>query len=140
MESIKTIAAVFCGVCVLSGGFQLLSGGALEKSAGYILSLIMLVCIIGALSKADFDFEIKESSAAVSTAGALELSEYQAEYISRKVLDEKGIKYKKITADATKTEDGSIIINNITIKGADPSDKAIELLLATGLTETVKTE
>ena len=140
MESIKTIAAVFCGVCVLSGGFQLLSGGALEKSAGYILSLIMLVCIIGALSKADFDFEIKESSAAVSTAGALELSEYQAEYISRKVLDEKGIKYKKITADATKTEDGSIIINNITIKGAEPSDKAIELLLATGLTETVKTE
>lgn len=140
MESIKTIAAVFCGVCVLSGGFQLLSGGALEKSAGYILSLIMLVCIIGALSKADFDFEIKESSAAVSTAGALELSEYQAEYISRKVLDEKGINYEKITADATKTEDGSIIINNITIKGADPSDKAIELLLATGLTETVKTE
>ena len=140
MESIKTIAAVFCGVCVLSGGFQLLSGGALEKSAGYILSLIMLVCIIGALSNADFDFEIKESSAAVSTAGTLELSEYQAEYISRKVLDEKGIKYKKITADATKTEDGSIIINNITIKGAEPSDKAIELLLATGLTETVKTE
>ena len=109
MESIKTIAAVFCGVCVLSGGFQLLSGGALEKSAGYILSLIMLVCIIGALSNADFDFEIKESSAAVSTAGTLELSEYQAEYISRKVLDEKGIKYKTVLQHIQSTAHHSVL-------------------------------
>ena len=74
----------------------------------------MLVSIVGAVSSADFSFEIKESSLSASAVETeLALSEYQAEYICHALLSEEGIKYEKIKARATKTEDGGIIINEI---------------------------
>ena len=141
MGSIKIIASIFCGATILSGGFRMLGGGKSEKSVSYILSLIMLVSIVGAVSSADFSFEIKESSLSASAVETeLALSEYQAEYICRALLSEEGIKYEKIKARATKTEDGGIIINEITIKGASLPREAEKILKESGLTDTVKTE
>lgn len=141
MESVKEIAVIFCAVCVAAGGFQLMSSGALEKSAGYILSLILLTTLITAVSGADIKLDFSGTGEAVSeetVAGAEAISEYQAEYICAKLLEEKGIEYEKISAEATKTEDGSIIINKITIKGADKSSQAAEAVISSGLTDTVE--
>lgn len=141
MGSIKTIAAIFCGATILSGGFRILGGGKTEKSMGYILSLIMLVSIVGAVSSANFSYEIKENSLSASAEETeLALSCYQAEYISRTLLEENGIKYENIKARATKNEDGSIIINEITIKGANLPSEAEKILKESGLTDSVKTE
>ena len=141
MGQIKELAVIFCAACALSGGFRLLSGGALQKSAGYILSLILLTSVVIAISRTDMDFNISvEQSAASATEAEEAMSEYQAEYICQKLLDEKGIIYEKITADATKTDDGGIVINEITIKGADKGDEAVKAVVLSGLTETVVLE
>lgn len=141
MDGIKELAVIFCAACVLSGGFRLLSGGALQKSAGYILSLILLTSVVMAISRTDIDFNVRVEQSAVSAAEAEEaMSEYQAEYICSKLLDEKGIIYEKITADATKTDDGGIVINEITIKGADKGEEAVKAVVSSGLTETVVLE
>ncbi len=138
MNGIKELALIFCAASVLSGGLRLLGGGALQKSAGYILSLIMLTSVVIAIGRTDIDFNISvEQSSASATDAEESMSEYQAEYICKRLLDEKGIIYEKITADATKTDDGGIVINEITIKGADKGEEAVNTVVASGLTETV---
>ena len=111
------------------------------KALGYILSLIMLASMVGAVSKADFSFEIKEAvSSAASEDTALGISSFQAEYISGALLQDGGIKYEKIKAEATKTEDGSIIISKIIIKGASLPEMAEKILKDSGITDVVQTE
>ena len=141
MGGVKTIAAVFCSVAVLSGGLQVLGMGKMGKALGYILSLIMLTSMVAALSKADFSFEIKEAdSSRIENDTSLSLSSYQAEYISGALLIENGIKYEKIEALATKTDDGSIIISKIIIKGASRPEKAEKIILDSSITDVVQTE
>lgn len=141
MEPIRQLAIVFCAVTVLSGGFQLLTGGALEKSAGYILSLVLLVSVIVAVSRTEFDFEIKKGETAAAAYEYEEsLSEYQAEYICKAILSERGIEFEKVYANATKTEDGGIVINEITVKGAENAEAAVKAILDSKITETVTAE
>ncbi len=138
MDSVRELAVVFCAVSVLSGAIGILTGGAMEKSAGYILSLIFLASVITALAGADFNLEIKvEQSAAASTKNEEAMSEYQAEYICAALLREKNIAFEKITATATKTEDGSIIINEIAIKGTDGGEEAVKAVRDCGICEKV---
>lgn len=141
MDSIRELAVIFCAVCVFSGGFRLLAGGALEKSAGFIFSLILLTTFVVAISRTEVDFDISVEQSAAASADAEEaMSEYQAEYICRSLLEEKGIAYEKISAEATKNDDGGIVINKITIKGADDGEEAIKAVVDSGLTDTVKLE
>ncbi len=141
MEGIREIAAVFSAVCLLSCGLGILSSGKLGRSAEYIFSLILLLSIIGAAVSADFGFSI-DSETGAETAGGYEeeLSRYQAEYICRSILDGAGIKYGKITARATKNDDGSIIINEIIIRDADNAEKAKTAVLESGVTDRVTIE
>ena len=52
----------------------------------------------------------------------------QAEITVGQILEQNGITFKKITAKATKTEDGSIIINEIEISGCQNGQNAKEVL------------
>ncbi len=141
MESLKELTTVFCAVCLLSGGLALLSNGLLEKSVGYILSLILLASVVGAVAKIDIDMNIKtETESTAATVGAEGVSEYQAEYICRSLLEEKGINYEKVEATATKKEDGSIIISKITVKGTDRGAEAVKTVVESGLCDRVDIE
>lgn len=138
MEEIKDLAVIFCAVCVLSGGFRILVGGALEKNAGFLLSLLLLTGIVCAFADTtfNFDFDIAQT-VAQSGEWEEEMSEYQAEYICGKLLKEKGIEFEKIYVDTTKCEDGSIVINEIRIKGTK-IDEAAKVIKQSGICETVK--
>ncbi len=141
MDSIKELATVFCAVCLLSGGLGLLVGGKLRKSAGYILSLILLLSVVGALAKTDLDFNIEQKTEAALSEGYEEaMSEYQAEYIAGTLLREAQISYEKVSASANKNPDGGIIINEIIIKGASNTAEAARIIKQSGLCDRVKTE
>lgn len=141
MEGMRELAAVFCAACVLTAGIGILSGEVLKKSVGYILSLILLVSLVGAILWGDYKFEItREAAKEISADNEESISEYQAEYICRQILSEKDISFEKIEATATKTKDGSIIISEITIKGSDRGEEAAQMVIESGLTETVKLE
>lgn len=139
MDSVRELAVVFCAVSVLTGAIGILSGGALEKSAGYILSLIFLASLVTALAGADFNIEIKAEEAIGENAEYEEaLSEYQAEYLAAALLSEKELPFEKITASATKTEDGSIIISEIVILGGN--EAAAKAVKESGICEKVSLE
>ena len=139
MDSVRELAIVFCAVSVLTGAIGILSGGALEKSAGYILSLIFLASLVTALAGADFNIEIKAEEAIAENAEYEEsLSEYQAEYLAAALLSEKELPFEKITASATKTEDGSIIISEIVILGGN--EAAAKAVKESGICEKVSLE
>lgn len=139
MDSVRELAIVFCAVSVLTGAIGILSGGALEKSAGYILSLIFLASLVTALAGADFNIEIKAEEAIAENAEYEEaLSEYQAEHLAAALLSEKELPFEKITASATKTEDGSIIISEIVIWGGN--EAAAKAVKESGICEKVSLE
>ncbi len=141
MESIRNLAIIFCAVCVMSGGLRLFSGEQLQKSADYILALILLTSIIAAVMNADFSFNISsEDIVAEASVGEIAISEYQAEYITARLLEEKEIEYEKIVAKANKSEDGSIVISKITITGAKEGERAVAAVKELKLTSTVVLE
>lgn len=141
MDSVRELAIVFSAVAVLTGAIGILSGGALEKSAGYILSLIFLASVVSALANGNFNIELKtEQAVAENRENEERLSEYQAEYICAEILEEKGIAFEKITAYANKTEDGSIIISEIRIKGAGDANEAVRAVEESGLCKKITLE
>ena len=122
----------------MSGGLRLFAGEKLQKSADYILALILLTCVIAAVTNADFSFNISnEDIVAEASLGEIAISEYQAEYITARVLDEEKIEYEKIEAKANKSEDGSILISKITITGAKEGERAVAAVKELKLTSTV---
>lgn len=138
MDSVRELAIVFSAVAVLTGAIGILTGGALEKSAGYILSLIFLASVISAFAGGNFNIELKmEQAISENTDNEERISEYQAEYICAEILKEQGITFEKITASANKTEDGSIIISEIRIKGAGESNDAVKAVEESGLCKKV---
>ena len=122
----------------MSGGLRLFAGEKLQKSADYILSLILLTSIIAAVMNADFSFNISgEDIVAEASVGEIAISEYQAEYITSRILEEEKIEYEKIEAKANKSEDGSIVISKITITGAKEGKRAVAAVEELKLTSTV---
>ena len=122
----------------MSGGLRLFAGEKLQKSTDYILALILLTCVIAAVMNADFSFNISnEDIVAEASLGEIAISEYQAEYITARVLDEEKIEYEKIEAKANKSEDGSIVISKITITGAKEGERAVAAVKELKLTSTV---
>lgn len=135
MDSVREIAIIFCAAAVLSGAVNFLVGGTMQKSVKYITALILLVSVTAGIVRADWDFEISDFAETDSVEAAAEVSlcEYQAEYMIKEIFDKNAVEYKEIQTEATKLEDGSIIINEITVKGADNKEKAAELLASLGI-------
>ncbi len=138
MDGIRETAAVFCAVAVMSAALGILSGGALEKCMGYILSLILLTSVVMAIGSADFKFSLQRNESKINDSEeSLAVSEYQAEYLTQSILTEKGIEFNEVTAKATKNDDGGIIISEIRIKGVTPSEEITDMITESGITETV---
>ena len=141
MSGITEIVAFFCAASVMCGAFNILAGKTLEKSFKFVLALIFLSIMVSSFAKVDFKLNIPKSVSAIAESeNVLALSSYQAEYIIRSLLDEKNIKYTKISVLANKEEDGGIVINEILVSGAEETETIRELILNLNITETVKFE
>lgn len=141
MSAIKELVAFFCAASVMCGAFNILAGKTLEKSFKFVLALIFLCIVVSAITNLNVDFKLPERvTATAKSDNVIALSEYEAEYLTGEFLNENGINYTKIKATANKIEDGGIVINEIKISGATDTKRAEELILNSGICETVKFE
>jgi hypothetical protein len=134
MDSIREIAFTFCTAAVFCAALSLVNGKSLEKSGRYIIALVLLCSVIGAISKGKVDIALPSISyGGIEYRGEEAVCQYQAEYIIKNLFDKKGVLYENISAKATKTQDGSIIINEIRIDGGKDKDKINEVLANEGI-------
>lgn len=134
MDSVREIALTFCAAAVFTSALSLIYGKTLEKSGRYIIALILICSVIGAVAKGDFDFSLPSNETALEESEAVAaMCEYQAEYLIADILRESGIAFENISAKATKKEDGSIIINEIELEGAGDEEQTLQALEAQGI-------
>ena len=135
MNTVKEIALSFCASAIFCAGIGVLGGDSLRKSGRYIVALIMLCSVVGAIASADIDlsFFSKTESSESEAASTEELSGYAAEQLISVFLKEKGIVFVKITAEATKNDEDGIVINKLVISGAREEEKIRGLLGEIGI-------
>lgn len=141
MSTVKELAIFFCAASVMCGAFNLLAGKTLEKSFKYVLALIFLSVMVSAIANLDINFKVQtNASTTVQEENVIEMSSYQAEYLTGQLLNKMNIKYSKISAKANKVEDTGIVINEIIISGASDVELARTIIIDSGICETVKFE
>ena len=135
MNSVREIAAMFCGAAVLSAAVLVLAPSSLNSSSKYITALIMLCVLVSGIARGNFSFDFSNFNNNAQTAASTEakLSQYQAEYLVGELLSGKGVEYRNISAKATKSEDGSIIISEIKIEGTNDKGGVDEVLSSAGI-------
>jgi hypothetical protein len=135
MNTVKEIALSFCASAIFCAGIGVLGGDSLRKSGRYIVALIMLCSVVGAIASADIDlsFFSKTKASESEAASTEELSGYAAEQLISVFLKEKGIVFEKITAEATKNDEDGIVINKLVISGAREEEKIRGLLGEIGI-------
>lgn len=138
MNTLREIALSFCAAAVMTGAIGLLAGDRLQMSMKYIISLSLICSVLSVAVKGDFSFDLTFTSAQTQEISTDPLYEYQAEYIIGEILKSAGITYQNITANATKNEDGSIVINEIEITGCSDSQKAKEKVMNQGIDCVIK--
>lgn len=133
MNVIREIAISFCAAAVMTAAVGLISGGRLQMSMKYIISLCLMCSVLSVAVSGKFSLPSAIPSFSPKPYSTDELYKYQAEYIVGEILKSSGITYQNITAKATKSSDGSIIINEIEIIGCSDSEKANNQLILNGI-------
>ena len=133
MNLIRDIAISFCAAAVMTAAVGLISGGRLQMSMKYIISLCLICSVLSVATGGEFNLRSAVPSFSPKEYSTEELYEYQAEYIVGEILKLSGITYQNITAKATKSSDDSIIINEIEIIGCSDSEKAKKQLASNGI-------
>ena len=133
MDTVREIAIAFCVVAIFTAALGLLGGMRLHKSVRYILSLTLICSVVSVATNKDFNIFIPKTSQSTASYNTDRLYEYQAEMLIKDILEKEDIKFKNITAKATKNEDGSIVINEIEINGCEAYEKAEDALRKIGI-------
>ncbi len=133
MGTIKDIAFAFCAAAIISAAVGLLCGNRLEKSMRYIISLTLICTVISVAVGRKFTFFAQTQPQSTVSYDEMPLYEYQAEYLIADILKKEGIEFENITAKATKSEDGSIVINELEISGCKSREKAVNTLNDMGI-------
>ncbi len=133
MEKIREIALAFCAVSVFSAAAGLLRGRSLIKSGKYIVGLVFICVLITCFKDFSFSLEGVEADSAYVEQGDISLSRYGAEYLVAEVLRKNSILFTEIAAEATKTDSGDIIINEITVYGAEDEEGVMAVLNTLGI-------
>lgn len=133
MNLIREIAISFCAAAVMTAAVGLISGGRLQMSMKYIISLCLICSVLSVAVGGKFSLPSALPSFSPKSYSTDELYEYQAEYIVGEILKSGGVTYQNITAKATKNSDDSILINEIEIIGCSDSEKAKNLLNSSGI-------
>ncbi len=132
MDKLREIALAFCAVSVFSAAAGLLRGKSLLKSGKYIIGLVFICALISCFKDASFRVEMPESSFSQYSESTA-LSCQGAEYLVAEVLKENFKNFSKISVTATKNDDGDIIINEITVYGADDREGVMTVLSSVGI-------
>ncbi len=138
MNLLREIAVSFCAAAVMTAAVGLISGGRLQMSMKYIISLCLICSVLSVAVGGKFSLPTVLPSFSPKSYSTDSLYEYQAEYIVGEILKSDGVTYQNITAKATKSEDGSIIINEIEIIGCSDAKKAKSKLTLSGIDCDIK--
>ncbi len=134
MEFVRNVAVAFCSAAVFTGAVTLVSGHRLEKSMRYITALILLCTVLSSFAKTDLNFTAYSANTHKSESRVLEaVSIYEAEYLVAELMRQHTLNFEKIAVTSTKNQDGCIIINEISIKGADDRKKTESVLKMEGI-------
>lgn len=116
MQGLNSFIISFCGSCILLGFlYMLCPSGTMSKSVKYIFCLCFLCCVIGASATIQMpDFSYFDSSKQDDI-----LTEQNAAVTAQTVFCEalvsSDIDFRKIVVETNKMNDGSIIINKVTV-------------------------
>ena len=133
MNAVKDVAFTFCVAAVISAAVGLLCGNRLQKSMRYIISLTLICSLLAVTVGKSFNFFYSSEPQSSVEYDTMPLYEYQAEYLIAEALRKEEIKFENIRANATKNEDGSIVINEIEIYGCKDKDTAMNTLRSYGI-------
>lgn len=133
MGTIKDIAFTFCVTAVVAAATGILCGSRLERSMRYIISLMLICSVLSVAVGKQFKFFDNTADNNTISYDTQPLYEYQAEYLVAEILRKEGIEFENVTANATKCEDGSIVINELELSGCKNSEKAVNTLRKMGI-------
>lgn len=137
MDKIREIALAFCAVSVFSAAAGLLRGRRLAGSGKYIIGLVFICALIACFKEVELDFslpEIEYSESEISEA----LSEHGAKYLIAELLRKNNKTFSEISVIANKNGDRDIVINEITVYGADDREGVMAVLSSSGIDCRVK--
>lgn len=138
MNLLREIALSFCAAAVMTAAVGLISGGRLQMSMKYIISLCLICSVVSAAVGGKLSLAASVPAFTPKPYSADNLYRYQAEYIVGEILKKEGITYQNITAKATKFDDGSIIIIEIEISGCNDAANAKNKLSLNGIDCDIK--
>ena len=135
MDKLREIALTFCAVSVFTAAAGILKGRALFKSGKYIIGLVFICSLISCFKDISFSFEdLTNMDNNTSFEGEeTAFSEYGAEYLIGGLLRQNSLRFREISAKATKNESDIIIINEITVYGAEDEEGVMAVLGSFGI-------
>jgi len=126
MRTLGEFVTTFCTVSVVLGGLYMLKpDSATGKTVKYVFSLIFICIVASAL----INIKITVPSIDYNTSSAeINSAELSLRLTFEQALKNADINFSKIFVYTDKNEDGSIIINKITVFSSDSKEKIIEAL------------
>ncbi len=121
MNALRSFAAAFCTVCIMTGGLHLLCpSGRTEKAVRYAIGLIFLLCVLSAIPGLKGAVSIPIETA--ETTGTAD-SATTAQTVFETALRQAGIPFSQIILCTDNSAKGGINITKVTVyTSADASD------------------
>lgn len=122
MQTVKGVALCLCAVLVATSGVTLLLPDArYKKLISYILSLVIILSVIGAVSGTKLKLSIP--AVTQNTQSIEAMTSQQAALIIKAYLQENGIQAKEVVCYMDILQNGDIVINKACVyTAADPND------------------
>ncbi len=137
MTALRSFAAAFCTVCVLTGGLYLLCpADRTEKAVRYVFGLIFVLCLLSVfpgLKQADFSALSQPPPVTESQIGST-----AARQTFELALQRAGIEFSKITVYTDNPTADSIDITRVTVYTSADPDTVRELLGGDGATYEIE--
>lgn len=129
MSGINAFITSFCTSCILLGFLYLLCpAGNMSSSVKYIFCLCFVCCVVSnviAIPKPDFTVFDKNRNIEILTEQNTAVT---AQTVFAEALLSENVKFRKITVNTNKLNDGSIIINKVTVYTDEPPQRVIEVI------------
>lgn len=127
MTALRSFAAAFCTVCVVTGGLVLLCPtDRLGKAVRYVFGLMFLLCVLTVIPG------LKQSALLTDSTAPPQLSQTETPDLARQTfalaLREAGIEFSQILVSTDNSASDSISITKVTVYTAADASAVRELL------------
>lgn len=141
MDGLTSFIVNFCVSSVLLGFLYFLCPtGGIKNSVKYIFCMCFVCCVIGGVTNInppDFTvFEQNKSDEILTEQNAATT----AQLIFCEALSRQGINFRKITVDTNKLNDGSIVINKVTVYTSESEKRIVSVIGSDGYEVSVVNE